>query len=205
MNYVRTIASAALVLLLSAYAAEAQQASSTPASAQLEEITVTAQRRSENMQDVPIAVRSVPRLRWLNNVPWVAVSSMTIATLCLFASALIVVVSNYAIIDWDLQPHVVLGFLSFIAPASLVFSLSSGVAITWYVSQSRRIASDFLGVSEVLETSCPIPLSRLTRRLPSSGGMLLIEEPKRTVFIPYGATVRWEVVLFPCFDMASRT
>src|SRR6201995_2296049 len=58
MNMKRTVASLALLSFASAHAADPQQSSSTPASAQLEEITVTAQRRSENMQDVPIAVQA---------------------------------------------------------------------------------------------------------------------------------------------------
>lgn len=88
------------------------------------------------IEDVPTPAPSFTKYRWLNHVPWVAVSAITLATLCLFASAIIVGMSNGQIAAWGLQPHVVLGVLSSVATASLVVSLSSGVAITWYVAHS---------------------------------------------------------------------
>ncbi|KUJ21170.1 uncharacterized protein LY89DRAFT_577497 [Mollisia scopiformis] len=68
----------------------------------------------------------------MNHIPWVAVCAITIATLCLIASAAIVVSSDGSVSEWGLQPHVVLGVLSSVATASLVVSLSTGVAITWW-------------------------------------------------------------------------
>lgn len=96
----------------------------TPTSLQKSQTFITA-------KDVPVPTRKTSRIRWLNHIPWVAICAITLATLCLIASAAIVVSSNGTVSNWGLQPHVVLGVLSSVATASLVISLSTGVAITW--------------------------------------------------------------------------
>lgn len=96
--------------------------------------TPTSTRKSSihvEVKDVSIPVTVKTRFRWTKHIPWIAVITLIVATLCLFASAAIVVASHGNVSEWHLQPHVVLGVLSSVATASLVISLSSGVAITW--------------------------------------------------------------------------
>lgn len=67
----------------------------------------------------------------MQHIPWIAVISLNISILCLFASIAIVLASHGSVSEWHVEPHVVLGVLSSVATASLVVSLSTGVAITW--------------------------------------------------------------------------
>jgi hypothetical protein len=96
--------------------------------------TPTSTRKSSihiEVKDIANPGPTKTRFRWTKHIPWIAVIALIISTLCLFASAAIVVASHGNVSEWHLQPHVVLGVLSSVATASLVVSLSSGVAITW--------------------------------------------------------------------------